>query len=113
MEQPTLELFFDLVFVFGITQLVSLFEDDPTVVGFLKAALILAMLWWTWSPVHVDNKLDRYRRSIDPVLSTCFYGSCVAVVVGSASSVCRRWSLVCFAVLSGSYRRAWALLAWS
>jgi low temperature requirement protein LtrA len=45
----TLELFFDLVFVFGITQVVSLFEGDSTVGGFLRAALILAMLWWTWS----------------------------------------------------------------
>ena len=45
----TLELFFDLVYVFAITQVVSLIHEDPTVGGFAKGAFILALLWWTWS----------------------------------------------------------------
>ena len=45
----TLELFFDLVYVFAITQVVSLIHEDPTVTGFAKGAFILALLWWTWS----------------------------------------------------------------
>ncbi len=45
----TLELFFDLVYVFAITQVVSLIHEDPTVGGFAKGAFILGLLWWTWS----------------------------------------------------------------
>lgn len=46
----TLELFFDLVFVLGITQVAGLLASEPTAVGFLQGALLLAMLWWTWTP---------------------------------------------------------------
>jgi low temperature requirement protein LtrA len=45
----TLELFFDLVYVFAITQVVALIHADPTVLGFAKGAFLLALLWWTWS----------------------------------------------------------------
>jgi low temperature requirement protein LtrA len=45
----TLELFFDLVYVFAITQVVSFIHGDPTVFGFAKGAFLLALLWWTWS----------------------------------------------------------------
>ena len=44
-----LELFFDLVFVFAITQVTSLMIDDPTAAGFAKAALVLALVYWAWS----------------------------------------------------------------
>jgi low temperature requirement protein LtrA len=45
----TLELFFDLVYVFAITQVVTFIHADPTVIGFAKGAFLLALLWWTWS----------------------------------------------------------------
>ena len=45
----TLELFFDLVYVFAITQVVAFVHHEPTVVGLLKAALLLQIMWWTWS----------------------------------------------------------------
>jgi low temperature requirement protein LtrA len=45
----TLELFFDLVYVFAITQVVRLIHEDPTVAGFARGAFLLALLWWTWS----------------------------------------------------------------
>lgn len=44
----TLELFFDLVFVFGITQVTALLAADPTPLGFTKGLLLLALLWWAW-----------------------------------------------------------------
>lgn len=43
-----LELFFDLVFVFAITQVVSLIVDDLTIRGIFRGALVLALLWWAW-----------------------------------------------------------------
>jgi low temperature requirement protein LtrA len=44
-----LELFFDLVFVFAITQVTSLLAADPTWGGVLRGMLVLAALWWGWS----------------------------------------------------------------
>ena len=44
-----LELFFDLVFVFAITQIVSLIEHDLSWAGVAKGALVLAMIYWGWS----------------------------------------------------------------
>jgi hypothetical protein len=43
-----LELFFDLVFVFAMTQVTSLLADDPTWSGVLRGMLVLAALWWAW-----------------------------------------------------------------
>ena len=45
----TLELFFDLVYVFAITQVVAVIHHDPTAAGLAKGAFLLALLWWTWS----------------------------------------------------------------
>jgi low temperature requirement protein LtrA len=44
-----LELFFDLVFVFAITQVTSLLADEPTWGGVLRGMLVLAALWWAWT----------------------------------------------------------------
>ncbi|MFN8125545.1 MAG: low temperature requirement protein A [Candidatus Nanopelagicales bacterium] len=44
----TLELFFDLVFVFGITQVTAYLSDDHSPLGFLQGLLLLVLLWWAW-----------------------------------------------------------------
>jgi low temperature requirement protein LtrA len=44
-----LELFFDLVFVFALTQVTILLAEDPTWGGVLRGMLTLAALWWAWS----------------------------------------------------------------
>ena len=43
-----IELFFDLVFVFSLTQVTALMADDLTVRGMLRGLLVLALLWWCW-----------------------------------------------------------------
>jgi low temperature requirement protein LtrA len=48
-EITPLELFFDLTFVFAITQVTILLADDPTWGGVLRGMLVLAALWWAWS----------------------------------------------------------------
>jgi low temperature requirement protein LtrA len=45
----TLELFFDLVFVFTITQLTETLADHPTAATFGNVVLILAVVWWMYS----------------------------------------------------------------
>jgi low temperature requirement protein LtrA len=44
-----LELFFDLTFVFAVTQVTTLLAEDPTSGGVLRGMLVLAALWWAWS----------------------------------------------------------------
>lgn len=42
------ELFFDLVFVYAITQVTALMAADPSLLRILGAAVVLALLWWCW-----------------------------------------------------------------
>ncbi|MGY0234630.1 low temperature requirement protein A [Longispora urticae] len=44
-----LELFFDLVFVFTITQLTTRLAADLTWLGFGRVTLLLFMIWWMYS----------------------------------------------------------------
>jgi low temperature requirement protein LtrA len=44
-----LELFFDLVFVFGITQVTGFVAADPTWDGLLRGVLLLGAVWWAWA----------------------------------------------------------------
>ena len=44
-----LELFFDLVFVYAITQVTQLMSHDPTWRGVARGMLVLAALWWAWT----------------------------------------------------------------
>jgi low temperature requirement protein LtrA len=43
-----IELFFDLVFVFAITQVTGLMGDDPSTQGIVRGLLVLSLLWWCW-----------------------------------------------------------------
>jgi low temperature requirement protein LtrA len=43
-----LELFFDLVFVFALTQVTGFLADHLTWSGMLQGAAMLAALWWAW-----------------------------------------------------------------
>jgi low temperature requirement protein LtrA len=44
-----LELFFDLTFVFAMTQVTVSLSDDPTWGGVFRGMLVLAAIWWAWS----------------------------------------------------------------
>ena len=44
----TLELFFDLVFVFALTQVTALMADDVSGRGLLRGVLLIAVVWWCW-----------------------------------------------------------------
>jgi low temperature requirement protein LtrA len=51
-EQATvtpLELFFDLVFVFALTQVTAFMADELSWHGILRGALVMMLLWWAWT----------------------------------------------------------------
>jgi low temperature requirement protein LtrA len=62
----TIELFFDLVFVYAITQTTQLMADHLTVLGIGQGLAVLAILWWCWcsyawlgNTVHADRGVAR------------------------------------------------------
>ena len=64
-----LELFFDLVFVLGITLTVALVEDGHDARALWRAALVLVMLWWgwsqfTWTANSIDLSPTRTRNAV-------------------------------------------------
>ena len=54
-----LELFFDLVFVFAITQVTALMAADPTWGGLARGLLVLTAVWWGWAAyAWLTNEVD-------------------------------------------------------
>jgi low temperature requirement protein LtrA len=77
-----LELFFDLVFVFGFTQVTTLLSHDPTWVGLGHALLILTALWWAWaSYAWLTNTID---PGTGMVLGAMLVATAAMFVVGLA-----------------------------
>ena len=59
-----LELFFDLVFVFALTQVTTLMADDLTWLGVLRGFAVLTVVWWAWvgfswltNSIRIDDDL--------------------------------------------------------
>ncbi len=48
LRVSTLELFFDLVFVFAITQLTGILSHDVTVLDGVRVLLVFGALWWMY-----------------------------------------------------------------
>ncbi len=69
------ELLWDLVFVFAITQVTTLLSRHLTWAGFGRAMLILALVWWAWSAfVWVANAQtdDTTTLRVTLLLATAF-----------------------------------------
>ena len=59
------ELFFDLVYVFAVTQLSHHLLHNPTLTGALQTAVLLAMVWLAWAyTAWVTNWLDPERLPV-------------------------------------------------
>jgi low temperature requirement protein LtrA len=43
-----IELFFDLVFVFALTQVTALMAGETTGTNVIRGALVVGVLWWCW-----------------------------------------------------------------
>jgi low temperature requirement protein LtrA len=64
-----LELFFDLVVVYAITQVTGLLGDDPTSGGLLRGMLLLGALWWAWGGyAWLTNTLDPEEGAVRLVM---------------------------------------------
>ncbi|WP_285042705.1 low temperature requirement protein A [Plantibacter sp. LMC-P-059a] len=80
------ELFFDLVFVFALTQLSKLIADDQSVIAALESVVLILALWWSWvSTSWVTNWLDPERLAVRLALIGFGLLAFVAAVSVSAS----------------------------
>jgi low temperature requirement protein LtrA len=61
----TIELFFDLVFVFAFTQVTTLWHEQPTWAGLGRGLLVICALWWAWaSYAWLTNTADVQADSV-------------------------------------------------
>jgi low temperature requirement protein LtrA len=64
-----LELFFDLVFVFAITQVTAYVAKDPSWEQLSRGLMILAVVWWAWVAYSwLTNTLDTERDDVRIVM---------------------------------------------
>src|SRR4029453_8965266 len=73
-----LELFFDLVFVFAITQVTSFLAADLTWGGLLRGPFLLAALWW---PVAAYAWLTNTLDPEEGAVRLAMFGSMGAMLV--------------------------------
>lgn len=62
------ELLWDLVFVFAITQVTTLLSHDLSWTGFGRGMLLLALVWWAWSAfvwaANAEQEESRVLRGV-------------------------------------------------
>jgi low temperature requirement protein LtrA len=75
-----LELFFDLVFVFAITQVTGLVSRHPTWEGMAQGLVVLALLWWSWAAyAWLTGTVDPE----DGVIRLAIFGAMGAMLIAS------------------------------
>lgn len=71
-----LELFFDLVFVFAVTQVAHRLLEHLTWQGAAEAALLLLVVWWSWNyTTWATNELDPERPAVRMLLLSLMFAS--------------------------------------
>jgi low temperature requirement protein LtrA len=83
LRVSTLELFFDLVFVFTLTQLTGILAHDPSAESALRVVLIFVVLFWMYGGyVWLTNQVppDRPVRRLLVVLGMAAFFVCALAV---------------------------------
>src|SRR5919198_2355351 len=82
-EVSPLELFFDLVFVFAITQVSGFVAHDPTWTRLFEGLAILAVLWFAWEAyVWLGNTAASDEGAVRVVLLAAMGAMLVAALAG-------------------------------
>lgn len=76
-----LELFYDLAFVFAVTQVSHLLLDNLTFEGAAQALLALLVVWWAWNyTTWVTNELDPDSIAVRALLIGVMLGTLLLAV---------------------------------
>ena len=78
----TLELFFDLVFVFAITQVTGYIAEHLTLVGMLEGMILLALIWWAWVAYAWLSTTIRFDEGLVRVLLFTAMGMMLIISIG-------------------------------
>jgi low temperature requirement protein LtrA len=78
LRVSTLELFFDLIFVFIVTQFAGLIAHDPAL-GLLQAVLMLGFLWWMYAGFGWLTNVIPPTRPARRILMICAMGGWLLV----------------------------------
>ncbi len=97
------ELFFDLVFVFGVTQIAASIHGHLDWATLGKAAIVLMLLWWawtnfTWTAGNAD--FDELRPRIVLLVATAATFVLATAVQGAFGETGARFALAYFGVIS-------------
>jgi low temperature requirement protein LtrA len=95
------ELFFDLVFVFALTQLSAYLYENQTPLGALEGVIMICALWWAWvSTTWVTNWLDPVKLPVRlAVVALAFVSFVMSVAIAEAFGD-RAWTFaIAFVVL--------------
>jgi low temperature requirement protein LtrA len=76
-QTTTVELFFDLVYVFAVTQLSHQILGELSVAGVARAGFLLLVVWWAW--IYTTWMANWF----DPASSSAVRGVLTAVMLGS------------------------------
>src|SRR4051794_24845043 len=114
-QVTTLELFFDLVFVFAITQVTTLMAQDPTWAGVGRGMLVLSALWFAWTAyAWLTNTINPdeggIRLAIFAIMAALLIASIAAphafgddaVIFGAAYLFVRAMHIVLYALAARS-----------
>jgi low temperature requirement protein LtrA len=96
-----LELFFDLVFVFAITQVTALILHDLSAGGIARGALVLGLVWWAWGGyAWLTNAVDTESAGVRVLFLGCTLASFfVALAVPRAFETDGVWFALPYLVL--------------
>ncbi len=96
-----LELFFDLVFVFAITQVTALILHDLSAGGIARGALVLGLVWWAWGGyAWMTNAVDIESAGVRVLFLACTLASFfVALAVPGAFERDGLWFALPYLVL--------------
>src|SRR5690349_6596497 len=76
-----LELFFDLVFVFAITQVTARLAAHASWGGLFSGLLILSSIWWAWGAyAWLTNEVDGSRNGVRLAMFGAMAGMLVAAL---------------------------------
>lgn len=78
----SLELFFDLVFVFAITQVTGYLASNLTPRGMLEGLLMLALTWWAWVGYAWLGTTIRFDEGLVRILLFAAMGVLLVIAIG-------------------------------
>ena len=118
------ELLWDLVFVFAVTQVTTLLSKELTWAGFGRSMLVLALVWWAWSAfvwaANAQSKDSLVLRYVLLAATVCIFIAGIALphafagkatLFAAAYAAVRGLHLLLYADASRRGNAAWSAIA--